>query len=99
MIFFALLSARNTLAAAEPSRGKLCTFFLAGFQHQCADRTLGSRRIAMRDEYQQIDQAIAFEVIPVRAETDIRRVAKVWQTPAEDFFHGDWRKKTGQGHR
>ena len=35
--FFAALIEKNTLAAAEPSRGKLRTFLLAAFQHHIAD--------------------------------------------------------------
>ena len=35
--FFAFLIERNTLATAEPSRGKLRTFLLAAFQHHIAD--------------------------------------------------------------
>ncbi len=35
--FFAFLIERNTLAAAEPARGKLRTFLLAAFQHHIAD--------------------------------------------------------------
>lgn len=35
--FFAALIAKNTLAAANPSRGKLRTFLLAAFQHHIAD--------------------------------------------------------------
>ena len=35
--FFAFLIERNTLAAAEPSRGKLRTFLLAAFRHHMAD--------------------------------------------------------------
>lgn len=35
--FFAFLIEKNTLAAAEPSRGKLRTFLLAAFRHHIAD--------------------------------------------------------------
>ena len=35
--FFAFLIEKNTLAAADPSRGKLRTFLLAAFQHHIAD--------------------------------------------------------------
>ena len=35
--FFAALIEKNTLAAAEPARGKLRTFLLAAFQHHIAD--------------------------------------------------------------
>ncbi|MFN0125452.1 MAG: RNA polymerase sigma factor [Verrucomicrobiales bacterium] len=35
--FFAVLIGKNTLAAAEPSRGKLRTFLLAAFQNHIAD--------------------------------------------------------------
>ena len=35
--FFAVLIERNTLAVAEPSRGKLRTFLLAAFRHHIAD--------------------------------------------------------------
>ena len=35
--FFAFLIEKNTLAAADPARGKLRTFLLAAFQHHIAD--------------------------------------------------------------
>ena len=35
--FFAVLIEKNTLAVADPSRGKLRTFLLAAFQHHIAD--------------------------------------------------------------
>ena len=43
--FFAFLIEKNTLAAADPSRGKLRTFLLAAFQHHIADAAKRGRAL------------------------------------------------------
>ena len=43
--FFAFLIEKNTLAAAEPARGKLRTFLLAAFQHHTADAAKRERAL------------------------------------------------------
>lgn len=61
--FFAALIEKNTLSAAEQSRGKLRTFLLAAFQHHIADAARRERALKRggRAEVLSLDYAAAEE--------------------------------------